>query len=119
MKRTSFHTIKTTFEQTGENDAVLCEIEVTIRFQYRPPSGDGWNEPREDAYCEYDSMTHEPFADWYDGQMADRAEKMLESWAEQWVEDNQIACMQVVNDAWDAAQEQRADYLNELRREDR
>ena len=116
MKRPSHHTIKTTFEQTGENDAVLCEIECVIRFQYRPPSGDGWNEPREDAYCEFDSLTHEPFADWYDSQMTKMAEDMLESWGEQWVDDHQAECMEIVQDADDAAQEQRADYLNELRR---
>lgn len=96
--RGSYHTIAATFEQTDENQGVTSEIECNIRFRFVPEEGDNWNDPIIEAHCEFDSVTHEPLADWYSPDERKLAEATLWDWAECWVDDHQAECLAVAYD---------------------
>lgn len=113
MARASRHTIKATFEQETEG-TVTSEIECVIQFRFFPESGDGWNDPREPAYCEFTGLTHEPLASYLNDAERKMAEATLWDWGDQWVDDHQAECMKVVRDANDAAAEQAADMRRDV-----
>jgi len=112
MTCTDRHTIKATFEQETEG-TVTSEIEVVITFKFIPASGDGWNDPREPEACEFVSITHEPLASWMNDDERRTAEGALWDWADQWVDDHQAECLEVVRDYYEAARE----YAADLRRD--
>jgi hypothetical protein len=82
---------KFTIKAIHEDDETGAETDVWITFTHFGPSGDGWNEPREDAWCEFHSSD------------------VLSEWAEEWVLEHQAECLEVVQDAYDEAMERRAE----------
>lgn len=90
-----------------ETDLIVYSRDVRIAYVFHPASGDGWNDPREDAYVEFD---YAAFRD----NVREPVPGHIMMWAEAWFDANQQMALDAVGDARAEAQIYRA----ELRRDD-